>query len=96
MTPAQREKLLGPPIDEVVLKVKEKYPIREDAIRFIADYIRTPSIDKALCPSLDRYGLMPSMEKTLTEEEAKCVAKMLVEKKLSGEDRKKDLSPPRQ
>jgi len=77
VAPAEREKLLGPPVDEVMLKVKEKYPIREDAVRFIADYVRAPSIDKALCPSLDRYGLMPSMEKTLTKAEAKAVAEML-------------------
>ena len=77
VTPAQREKLLGPPIDEVMLRVKEKYPIREDAIRFIADYIRAPRIDRALCPSLDRYGLMPSLEKTLTQAEAEAVAGML-------------------
>ena len=77
VTPSEREKLLGPPVEEVMLKVKEKYPIREDAVRFIADYVRAPSIDKALCPSLDRYGLMPSMEKTLTKAEAEAVAEML-------------------
>jgi hypothetical protein len=79
VTPAERAKLLGPPIDEVMLRVKEKYPISEDAVTFVAHYILHPSIDKALCPSIATYGLMPSMAKKLSEKEAKAVAKMLFE-----------------
>ena len=69
--------LLGPSIETVMLKVKERYPIREDAIKFITDYILNPSINKALCPSLDKYGLMPSMKRILSPDDAKEVAKML-------------------
>jgi hypothetical protein len=79
VTPAERAKLLGPPIGDVMLRIKERYPIREDAVAFIVDYSLHPSIDKALCPSLDTYGLMPSMVKKLSKEEAKRVAQMLVD-----------------
>ncbi|WP_148224932.1 hypothetical protein [Nitratifractor salsuginis] len=79
VTPAERAKLLGPPIDEVMLRVKEKYPISENAVAFIVDYIFHPSIDKVLCPSIDTYGLMPSMAKKLSKKEAEAVAQMLFE-----------------
>jgi len=91
VAPAEREKLLGPPIDEVMLRVKEKYPIREDAVHFIADYVRFPSIDKALCPSLDRYGLMPSLKKTLSRSEAESVGEMLFDTFPRNEPARKSL-----
>ena len=91
----EREKLLGPPIEEVMLKVKEKYPIREDAVRFIADYVRAPSIDKALCPSLDRYGLMPSLKRTLPKAEAEAVATMLFDTYPRGDAAKRPSSDSR-
>ncbi len=69
--------LLGPSIEDVMFRVKERYPIREDAVKFIKDYILNPSIDKAICPSIDRYGLMPSMKSVISEKDANDVANML-------------------
>jgi Ca2+-binding EF-hand superfamily protein len=68
---------MGPPIDEVLYHVKERYPIKTDAVKFMADYIRHPNVEKALCPSMDKFGLMPSMAKRVSAEEARALAAML-------------------
>ena len=76
----EKAKLLGPPIDDVMLRVKEEYPISIDAVAFIVDYIFNPTIRKALCPSIATYGLMPSMKNKLSKKDAEAVAKMLVKR----------------
>ncbi|NPA57399.1 MAG: cytochrome c [Epsilonproteobacteria bacterium] len=60
--PADRSKLVAPPIAGVMFHVKERYPKREDAVAFIVDYVRNPSHAKALCPSVKRFGLMPRLQ----------------------------------
>ncbi len=77
LTPKEKETLMGPPIDEVLYHVKERYPIKTDAVKFMADYIRHPNVEKALCPSMDKFGLMPSMAKRVSAEEARVLAAML-------------------
>jgi mono/diheme cytochrome c family protein len=77
LSPKEKETLMGPPIDEVLYHVKERYPIRTDAVKFMADYIRHPQVEKALCPSMDKFGLMPSMAKTVSAEEAQAISAML-------------------
>ena len=77
VTPAEKEKLLGPPADEVMYHVKERYPIKEDAVKFMADYILEPKVEKALCASMDKFGLMPSMKASVTPEEARAIAGMM-------------------
>jgi len=74
---AEKSRLLGPPVDEVMYHVKEKYPIREDAVKFMADYILEPKVEKALCASMDKFGLMPSMKSSVTPKEAKEIASMM-------------------
>jgi mono/diheme cytochrome c family protein len=76
----EKEKLLGPPVDEVLFHVKEKYPIKEDAVKFMADYIREPKVEKALCASMDKFGLMPAMKSTVSPEEAAAIASMLFDR----------------
>ncbi|QOR61423.1 EF-hand domain-containing protein [Sulfurovum sp. ST-21] len=69
--------LTGPPADEVMLHVKEKYPEKEEAVKFMVDYIMDPSVTKALCASIDKFGLMPSMKNTITPNEAKAISEMM-------------------
>jgi hypothetical protein len=45
----------------VMFHVKQKYPTKEEAVKFIVDYVNNPSIDKALCPSVKRFGVMPKL-----------------------------------
>ncbi len=76
----QKKNLIGPPIDEVMLHIKEHYKNKEDAVQFISDYIMEPNATKALCASIDKFGVMPSMKERMSKEEANVVAEMIFEK----------------
>ncbi len=70
--PKDRSKLVAPPIAGVMWHVKQHYPNRAEAIRFIVDYVQNPSHAKALCPSVKRFGLMPPLK--LPKEDLEAIA----------------------
>jgi len=80
ITRDQKKGLIGPSIDEVMLHVKERYPEKKEAVAFIADYLMHPSADKALCASIDKFGVMPSMKGRINQLEALAVSEMIFEK----------------
>jgi len=53
-----------------------KYNTKEDAVKFIADYVLHPSKEKALCKpqKIKRFGLMPSQKGNVTKEELEKIA----------------------
>ncbi|NPA04330.1 MAG: cytochrome c [Epsilonproteobacteria bacterium] len=73
--PEDRSKMVAPTIAGVMFHIKEKYPNKEDAVRFIVDYVRSPSYDKAVCPSVQRFGLMPPLN--LPQEDLEAIASYL-------------------
>jgi cytochrome c len=77
INPSNKKNLAGPPIDEVLMHVKQEYKNQKNATAFIVDYIFNPSYKKALCASMDKFGLMPSLKGLLTKNEAKTIAKYL-------------------
>jgi len=87
-----KSRLLGPPVNEVMYHVKERYPIRVDAIRFMFDYVMKPEVQKALCASMDRFGMMPSMKGVLSGKELRAVLEMMFERfpdsKFAGKEKK--------
>lgn len=78
-TVQDKNKLLGPPADEIMLHVKEAFKSRDDAITFMVDYILKPEVSKALCASMDKFGLMPAMKGIVTKEQAKDISLMMYE-----------------
>ena len=75
-----KNKLLGPPADEIMVHVKEAYKDRDEAISFMVDYILKPEVNKALCASMDKFGLMPAMKGVITKEQARDISLMMYEK----------------
>jgi len=75
--PNNKGNLIGPPADEVLMHVKEKFTNKEEAVKFMVDYIMKPDASKALCASMDKFGLMPSMEGVVSPEEAKEISAMM-------------------
>jgi len=65
--------LIGPSADEVMLHVKEKFSDKNESVKFMKDYIFNPDPKKALCASMDKFGLMPSQKNVLSDDEAKQV-----------------------
>jgi cytochrome c len=68
-TPEQHSKLVAPPMPGVMFHVKEKFKNKQEAVKFMIDYVLNPSKEKALCPSVKKYGVMPSQKGAVTKEE---------------------------
>lgn len=73
-TPQQQSQMVAPPIMGVMFHIKQKFQNKADAIDFIIDYTLNPSKEKALCPSVKRFGLMPSQKNMVTIDELKAIA----------------------
>ena len=71
--------LVAPAIMGVMRHVKMKYPAKEDAVKFISDYVLNPQKEKAVCmpQKLKRFGLMPSQKGNITEVELSSIANWL-------------------
>ncbi len=69
--PIDKSKVIAPALMGVMKHVKMSYPKKEDAMKFMADYIYAPSKDKAICmpKKIKRFGLMPSQKENVTKEE---------------------------
>jgi len=77
--PTDRSKLIAPPAMGITRHVKMHYPNREDAVKFMVEYIKNPSKEKAVCIpiSIQRFGLMPSQKGLATDEEFTKIANYL-------------------
>ena len=77
-TPEMRSSFVAPPIMGVMMHVKEAFPgNRDGAIAFIKDYVVNPSAEKALCPSIRRFGMMPSQKDMVTDAELAAIAEYI-------------------
>ena len=88
--PNNKANLVGPPIDEVMMHIKEKFPKKEEAVKFMVDYILKPDPKKALCASIDKFGVMPSMEGIITPQEAVKISQYLFDNFPRDDFAKKD------
>jgi mono/diheme cytochrome c family protein len=74
--PEDESTLKAPPIMGAVRHVKEKYPTKEAAVKFMVDYIQNPAKEKAACEprSIERFGLMPSLKGAVSPEDLEKIA----------------------
>ena len=69
--PTDRSKVLAPALMGVMRHIKMDYPNKEEAVKFMVDYVLAPSKEKAICmpKKIERFGLMPSQKGNVTEAE---------------------------
>ncbi len=69
--PVDKSTVVAPALMGVMRHVKMTYPDKEDAVKFMVDYILEPSKEKAICmpKKLERFGLMPSQKGNVTQVE---------------------------
>ena len=74
--PSDMQTLVAPPVMGVIRHVKMKYNTKEDAIKFISEYVLNPQKDKAVCmpQKIKHFGLMPSQKGNVTEAELQTIA----------------------
>ncbi|MEA3419763.1 MAG: cytochrome c [Campylobacterota bacterium] len=77
--PDDTSKMKAPPAMGITRHVKQQHPQKEDAVKFIVDYVQNPTAQKAACTpqSIERFGLMPSMKGVATQEEFTKIAEYL-------------------
>jgi len=69
--PTDMSKVIAPMVFGVMRHVKMSYPKKDDAVKFMVDYVLNPSKEKAICmpQKIARFGLMPSQKGNVTKEE---------------------------
>jgi hypothetical protein len=79
--PSDMSTLVAPPIPGVAMHVKQRYPLRKDAMAFIESYAMHPQRSKALCmpQRIQRFGLMPSQKGKVTPQQLKKIAAYIVD-----------------
>ncbi len=73
--PEDMSKVLAPALMGVMRHIKMAYPAKDEAVKFMVDYILEPSKEKAICmpKKIERFGLMPSQKGNVTEAELKTI-----------------------
>ncbi len=69
--PTDMSKVTAPALMGVMRHIKMEYPQKDEAVKFMVDYILEPTKEKAICmpQKIERFGLMPSQKGSVTAEE---------------------------
>jgi len=72
--------LVAPPIKGVVRHLRSDFKSQQEIISHVQEFVLNPTHEKAICPSVQRFGLMPSQNGVVTKEELAVIAKWMLEK----------------
>jgi len=77
--PSDVSTLVAPPVMGVMNHVKMRYANKEEAVKFMVEYVLAPSENKAVCmpQKIQRFGLMPSQKGNVTPAELESIASWL-------------------
>ena len=64
-----KNSLIAPPINKVMMHVKKSFDNKEEAIKFMKKYVVNPDPKKTICPSIDIFGVMPSQKGAIKDDE---------------------------
>lgn len=69
----------APPMPMVSMRLKKMIDSKDEFISFVKDYIQNPSQEKGFCmpTAYKRFGVMPAIGKTMTQEEIQSIAQWL-------------------
>ncbi|MBT8349028.1 MAG: hypothetical protein HKP62_06260 [Sulfurovum sp.] len=73
--------LKAPPMEAVMYHTKLVKNDKEEIKVFIADYVRNPAAEKSVCESnkVQQYGVMPSLQGSISDEELSRISDYLIE-----------------
>ena len=77
--PKDTSGIKAPPLEIMVPRMREFIPDNTTVEAHINDFVLDPTERKAVCPAVDIFGLMPSLEGNVTKEELARIAKWMVE-----------------
>ncbi len=76
-----KTKFVAPPLMGVVTHLQEAFKTKEERVKHIKEFVLNPTKEKAICPSVKRFGLMPSQKGNVSEEELAKIAEFMAEQK---------------
>ncbi len=77
--PTDKSQMIAPPAKGIMFHMSEAIGSDEKILAHIKSFTLNPTKEKAICPSVRRFGLMPSQKENITEEELDIVAKWMIE-----------------
>lgn len=83
ITKEKLDNMKAPPYWAISKKARERYENEEDKIQYIIDYALNPTEDKMLFPveTKKKFGVMPSLDGKVTQEEIRKISTYILEKK---------------
>lgn len=73
-----RNSVVAPPASRLMMHMNVEFESDEKKIAHIKDFVMNPTEAKAICPSIRRFGLMPSQKDNVTEAELDNIAEWMV------------------
>lgn len=75
----EAKKQIAPPIGNVLFHLDGHFKTSEEIKNHINEFVMNPTMDKAICNSVKRFGLMPSQKGVVTKEELNKISQFLTE-----------------
>jgi cytochrome c len=70
---------IAPPARGLMLHLKENFKTDKEIISHINSFVLNPTREKAICKSIKKFGLMPSLKGSISRQELSMVSKWMVE-----------------
>ena len=77
--PEDRSAMVGPPAKGIMFHMSEAFSSKEKIKAHIEDFVLNPTMEKAICNSVKRFGLMPSQKGVISEDELKIVSQWMID-----------------
>ena len=79
--PKQDPNAVAPMLVGVATHLQEAFKTKEERVKHIKEFVVNPTKEKAICPSVKRFGLMPSQKGNVSEEELAKIAEFMAKQK---------------
>jgi hypothetical protein len=73
----------------VVRHLNINFTTKSEKKKHIVDFVFNPTKEKAICRSVRRFGLMPSLKGAITEKELNSVADYIIDNIQAGQGKRK-------
>ncbi len=79
--PKQDPNAVAPMLIGVATHLNEVFKSKEERVKHIKEFVINPTKEKAICPSVKKFGLMPSQKGNVSKEELAKIAEFMAEQK---------------
>ena len=76
--PQDKSKMKAPPARGVMFHMREAFGSDEKIKAHILDFVIEPSREKAICKSVKRFGVMPSLKGKVSQDELSVIADWMI------------------